>query len=65
MREQKSKNKPKVSIIITIKNGEKYLEECLESIYKQTLQDIEIVAVYSDSHDNTLGILKDYQKKDK
>mgnify|MGYP000762026983 CR=1 FL=1 len=34
----------KISIIVPIYNAEKYLEQCLESIRKQTLQDIETVS---------------------
>ena len=34
---------PKVSIIITVYNVEQYLRECLDSVVKQTLKDIEII----------------------
>ena len=35
----------KVSIIIPTYNVEMFLDECLESIQRQTLQDIEIICV--------------------
>lgn len=64
MKEVKNNSNIKVSVIVTVKDGEKYLEECLDSIFKQTLKEIEIVAIYGESRDNTLEILKKYQKND-
>lgn len=37
--------KPKVSVIVPVYNTEKYLQRCLDSIVKQTLQEIEIILV--------------------
>ena len=36
---------PKVSIIVPVYNTEKYLKRCLDSLVKQTLEDLEIVIV--------------------
>lgn len=55
---------PKVSIIIPVYNVEKYLKECLDSVIKQTLQDIEIICVNDGSTDNSLHILKEYSQND-
>lgn len=55
----------KISIIIPIYNGEKYLSQCLESLINQTLKDIEIICVNDGSTDNSLKILEEYAKKDK
>lgn len=55
---------PKVSIIVPIYNVEKYLSQCLESICKQTLKDIEIICVNDGSTDGSADILKKYQEKD-
>ena len=44
-------------------NDEKYIEEAIESIIKQTLDGIEIICVNDGSSDNSLKILKDYEKK--
>ncbi len=55
-----------VSIIIPVYNVEKYLEECLDSIWNQyNMQDIttEIIAVNDGSTDNSLYILQNAQKK--
>ena len=53
-----------VSIIIPIYNGEKYLNQCLDSISNQTLKNIEIICVDDGSTDKTSSILKKYSSKD-
>lgn len=47
----------RVSVIIPVYNAEKYLEQCISSIAKQTMQDIEILAINDGSTDNSLNIL--------
>jgi Glycosyltransferases involved in cell wall biogenesis len=54
----------KISVVIPVYNVEKYLEECLDSVISQTLRDIEIICVNDGSTDNSLEILKGYQKQD-
>ena len=54
----------KVSIIIPTYNVEMFLDECLESIQRQTLQDIEIICVNDGSTDHSLEIIKKYAKND-
>lgn len=54
----------KVSIIVPAYNVEPYLVECMESITRQTLQDIEIICINDGSTDGTLKILKSYAEKD-
>lgn len=58
-------NKPAVSLILCVYNGEKYLSECLESLFRQTLTNIEIICVNDGSTDNSLDILNGYALKDK
>ncbi len=55
---------PKVSVIIPVYNTEKYLHKCLDSVINQTLKDIEIICVDDGSTDGSLGILREYEKKD-
>lgn len=55
---------PKVSVIIPIYNAAEFLEECLDSVLQQSLKDIEIICVNDGSPDNSLEILKAYEKKD-
>lgn len=54
----------KVSVILPVYNGEKYLKQCLDSICSQTLKEIEILCVDDGSTDHTAEILADYAKKD-
>ncbi len=54
----------KVSILVPIYNVEKYLKQCLESLCKQTLQEIEIICINDGSTDRSKEILEEYQKQD-
>lgn len=55
---------PKVSILVPIYNVEKYLRQCLDSIVKQTLQDIEIICINDGSTDSSLNIIEEFADKD-
>lgn len=50
----------KVSILMPVYNAEPTLRDCLDSIFKQSLQDFEIVAVNDFSSDNSLQVLASY-----
>jgi glycosyltransferase involved in cell wall biosynthesis len=52
-----------VSIALATYNGEKYLSAFLDSVYNQTYQNIEVVAVDDCSNDNTLKVLERFAKK--
>lgn len=54
----------KISIIMPLYNAEKYLEECLISIKKQTFEDYELICINDASEDSTLSILKKFQRDD-
>lgn len=54
----------KVSIIVPVYNMEKRLKRCLDSIVGQTYSNIEIILINDGSKDNSLKILKSYEKKD-
>ncbi len=51
---------PKISIIIPVYNGEKYIRRCLDSVINQTYNDIQIIVINDGSIDNTENILKTY-----
>ena len=53
----------KLSIIVPIYNGEKYLRECIDSILNQTYKNIEVVLVDDGSKDSSLTIVKEYAEK--
>lgn len=53
----------KVSIIVPAYNAEQYIINCLDSLVNQTYKDIEIIIINDGSTDNTLNIIKDYEKK--
>ncbi len=55
---------PRVSVIVPVYNTENYLADCLNSLLKQTLKEIEIICVDDGSTDNSLSILKKYSKMD-
>lgn len=54
----------KVTIVIPVYNGEKYLDKCLKSVVSQTLKEIEIICIDNNSSDGTMEILKKFQKQD-
>lgn len=54
----------RVSIIIPVYNCEEYLENCIKSLLNQTLTEIEFVFINDGSTDNSLEILKYYEKND-
>lgn len=56
------KSDPLVSVVIPVYNGEKYLEESLQSCFDQTYKNIEVVVVDDKSTDSTLSILKTLEK---
>ena len=51
---------PKISVIMSVYNGEKYLREAIESILAQTFTDFEFVIVNDGSTDNSLEIIQSY-----
>lgn len=53
-----------LSVILSVRNGEKYLNEAIESIQRQTLSDIEIVIVDDGSTDKTSKIISTKTKTD-
>ena len=54
------RDNPKISVIMSVYNGEKYLREAIESILNQTFTDFEFIIVNDGSTDNSLEIIKSY-----
>ena len=55
--------KLKVSVVMPIYNAEVYLRECLQSVCRQTLQEVEIICVNDGSTDGSASILDEYAAK--
>lgn len=55
---------PKISVIMSVYNGEDYLAETLDSICNQSFKDWELVAINDCSTDTTLSILEKYASVD-
>ena len=53
-----------ISVIVPVYNVEEYLEECLESIQKQTYSNIEVILVNDGSTDRSKEICEQYCEKD-
>lgn len=55
----------KISIIIPIRNEENYIKDCIESIisFEYSKEYLEVIFVDGMSTDNTIEIIKEYQKK--
>ncbi|MDR0738595.1 MAG: glycosyltransferase [Oscillospiraceae bacterium] len=55
----------KIAVIVPVYNTEKYLTSCVNSIINQTLRKISIILVDDCSTDNSLQILKKYEKNNR
>ena len=54
-------DKPLISIITVVYNGEKYLEETIQSVISQTYDNVEYIIIDGGSTDGTLEIIKKYE----
>ena len=54
---------PKVSVIIPVYNAREYLVQCVGSVLAQTLPDVEILCVDDGSLDNSLEILRRFERE--
>ena len=55
---------PKISVIMSVYNGEAYLEEAIESVLSQTFSDFELIVIDDHSSDATPEILSRLAEKD-
>lgn len=55
----------KVSVIMPVYNGEKYLQEAIDSILNQTFSDFEFIIIDDGSTDNSWNIVQNNAEKDK
>ena len=57
-------NAPKISLIMSVYNGEEYLAETLDSVLNQTFTEWELIVINDCSTDSTAAILARYQAQD-
>jgi glycosyltransferase involved in cell wall biosynthesis len=58
-----SQNEPLISIITSVLNGEKYIEQTILSVLSQSYKNIEYIVIDGGSTDKTLDIIKKYEDK--
>lgn len=54
---------PKVTVLMPVYNGEKYLREAIESILDQTFTDFEFLIINDGSTDGSVGIVESYKDR--
>ena len=57
------KNEPIVTVVTVVRNGDKTLEETIQSIINQTYTNVEYIIIDGASTDNTLNIINNYSEK--
>jgi glycosyltransferase involved in cell wall biosynthesis len=56
---------PKITVILPVRDGERYLGEALESLSAQTLGDFKCLVLDDGSRDDTLSVLERHARRDK
>jgi len=51
----------KITVLMSVKNGERFITDCMDSVLNQTFTDFEFLIFDDDSSDGTVEILKGYQ----
>lgn len=64
MTENMENNKIKVSVVIPVYNTEKYVREAVESIMRQSLEELEIIIINDGSKDGSLHIAEELKSTD-
>lgn len=54
----------KISVIMSVYNGEEYLNEAIDSVLDQTFKDFELIVINDCSNDKTAEILRQYESTD-
>lgn len=54
---------PRLSAIVAVYNVQEYITKCADSLVNQSVQHMEIIFVNDGSTDNSLSILREYEKK--
>lgn len=54
----------RISVVIPVYNAEHYIGQTLDSVLGQSLSDLEVICVDDASTDDSVNIIREYQKKD-
>jgi len=54
---------PKISVVMTVYNGERFVKEAIDSILSQTFTDFEFIIVDNASADSTCSIISEYKDR--
>ena len=57
------KDKPLISVVTAVYNGEKFLEQAIKSVLSQSYDNVELIVIDGGSTDGTLDIIKKYDKQ--
>lgn len=57
-------NSPRISVLMPVYNGEKYLQDAIESVLNQSLPDFEFIIINDGSKDKSEEIISKYKEKD-
>jgi glycosyltransferase involved in cell wall biosynthesis len=63
-KKNKPLKRPGISVVMSVYNGEKYLQQSIDSIINQSFSDYEFIIINDGSIDNTQQILEECAKKD-
>lgn len=58
----KNENQPLISVIIPVFNGSQFISQTIDSVFKQTYTNIEIIIVDDGSTDNSVSLVKSLSK---
>ncbi len=61
--ENETSMNPKVSVVVPVYNAEEYIEETLQSLVKQTYQNLKIIAIDDGSKDKSFEIMKRFSPR--
>ncbi len=59
-----NKNRPKVSVLLSVHNHEMYVGQAIESVLRQTYQDWELIIIDDCSQDRSPDVARQYQNQD-
>ena len=57
------KDNPLISVVTAVYNGEKFLEQAINSVLNQSYDNFELIVIDGGSTDGTLDIIKKYDKQ--